>query len=209
MTEDRPQGLPPVLGQHLAQDLADSWPVLESTEVFRSGWVVALRADLVDRPGADDEAPFRRYVVEHPGAVVVLAIDAQDRVLVQRQYRHATGHRLIELPAGVRDHPGEDPVEVARRELLEEAGVSATEWTPLLSTFSSPGYTEERLHFFLARGLTSTGRDGFEPEHEEAELETFWVPFEELVERVLDGSIADGPTVQAVLAHAAARRRTG
>ncbi|MEQ6902147.1 NUDIX hydrolase [Nocardioides sp. YIM 152588] len=191
------------------EDLPETWPVLETDEVFRSGWVVALRSDLVTRPGADDEAPFRRFVVEHPGAVVVLAIDDEDRVLCQRQYRHATGHRLVELPAGVRDAPDEEPIEVARRELVEEAGLAASEWTPLLSTYSSPGYTEERLHFFLARGLSPADRGGFEPEHEEAELETFWVPFDALVERILDGTVADGPTVQAVLAHAAARRRTG
>lgn len=82
------------------QDTPASWPVDSSTDLHRDAWILALRADVVRRPGADDEAPFRRLVVEHPGAAVVLAIDAQDRVLCLRQYRHAAQRRLIELPAG-------------------------------------------------------------------------------------------------------------
>ncbi|MFD0807486.1 NUDIX domain-containing protein [Nocardioides caeni] len=189
------------------RDSPASWPVVASTDLHRDAWILALRADVVRRPGADDEEPFRRLVVEHPGAAVVLAIDADDRVLCLRQYRHAAQQRLIELPAGVCDHEGEDPLEVARRELLEEAAMTAERWTPLLSTFSSPGYSAERIHYFLAEGLGAGDRGDFVLEHEEADLETLWVPFDELVEAILRGDVADGPVVQVVLACEVLRKR--
>ncbi|MBM9461612.1 NUDIX hydrolase [Nocardioides sp. zg-536] len=183
------------------RDVAETWPVVSSTDLHRDGWVIALRSDLVRRPGAPaEEGTFRRLVVEHPGAAVVLAVDDEDRVLCLRHYRHAAGHRLVELPAGLCDVPGEEPVEVARRELREEAAFAARSWTHLLSTFSSPGYSAERIHYFLATGLSAVDRDGFVLEHEEAELEVLWVPFADLVDAVLAGQIADGPVVQAVLA---------
>ncbi|WP_231123760.1 NUDIX hydrolase [Nocardioides sambongensis] len=87
-------------------DRPESWPVLGSEDLHRDSWVVALRSDLMTRPNADGEAPFRRLVLEHPGAAVVLAIDEEDRVLCLAQYRHPAQHRLVELPAGVCDHPG-------------------------------------------------------------------------------------------------------
>ncbi|TNM50264.1 NUDIX hydrolase [Nocardioides albidus] len=182
------------------RDVPESWPVVESTDLHRDAWVVAFRSDRVRRPGADHEEPFRRLVLEHPGASVVLAIDADDRVLCLRQYRHPAQYRLVELPAGVIDHPGEDPEQVARRELREEAALAAEHWTHLLSTLSSPGYSAEWIHFYLAEGLSPADRGDFLLEHEEADLEVFWAPFADLVDAVLAGDVADGPVVQAVLA---------
>ncbi|UUW87918.1 NUDIX domain-containing protein [Pimelobacter simplex] len=182
------------------RDTPEVWPVDSSTDLHRDGWVLALRSDQVRRPGADDEGDFRRLVVEHPGAAVILAVDAEDRVLCLRQYRHPAAHRLVELPAGVCDHPGEDPVEVARRELREEASLAAERWTHLLSTWSSPGYSAERIHYFLAEDLSEADRGDFELRHEEADLEVLWVPFADLVDAILAGDVADGPVVQAVLA---------
>lgn len=179
-------------------DTAESWPVVSSADVHRDSWILALRSDQVTVPSGGE--PFRRLVVEHPGAVVVLALDEEDRALYLRQYRHPVRHRLLELPAGVRDAGDEPSVETARRELREEAELEATDWTPLLSTWSSPGYTSERIDYFVARGLTSASRGDFALEHEEAEMETLWVPFAELYDAVLDGRVADGPVVQAVLA---------
>lgn len=181
------------------QDVPESWPVVSTTDLHRDDWVLALRSDEVTRPGAVDEGAFRRLVVEHPGAAVILAIDDQDRVLCIKQYRHPAQQRLVELPAGVCDHPEEDPLEVARRELREEASLQATTWTHLLSTLSSPGYSAERIHYFLAEGLSEADRGDFVLAHEEADLEIVWVPFDELVEAILDGSVTDGPVVQAVL----------
>ncbi|SDJ87644.1 ADP-ribose pyrophosphatase [Nocardioides sp. YR527] len=191
----------------LRWDAAESWPVTKTEDLHRDGWVVALRADWINRPEHLDEEPFRRLVIEHPGAAVVLALDEDERALVITQYRHPAKRRFVELPAGLIDYPGEDPLDVAVRELREEVAHEAAEWTPLLSTYATPGITEEIHHFFLARGLTATDRDGFELEHEEAEMTIHWVPFEELLEAVLSGRATDSPVVQAVLAYDALKSR--
>lgn len=182
------------------RDVPESWLVEDSVDLHRDGWVVAFRSDRIRRPGAEDEEPFRRLVLEHPGAAVVLAIDDEDRVLCLKQYRHPAQSRLVELPAGVIDHPGEDPEDVARRELREEAALGAERWTHLLSTLSSPGYSAERIHYYLAEGLAPADRGDFELRHEEADLEVLWVPFADLVDAILAGDVTDGPVVQAVLA---------
>lgn len=182
------------------RDEPQSWPVESTQDLHRDGWVVALRADAVRRPGHPEEEPFRRIVMEHPGAAIVLAVDDRERVLCLWQYRHAAGRRFVELPAGLLDQAGEEPLEVAKRELVEEAGYAAAEWVHLTSTYSSPGISAEVAHLYLARGLTEVGRGDFEPAHEEADMEVGWVPFDDLVEAVLDGRLADAPLVIAVLA---------
>lgn len=184
-------------------DSDESWPVDESTDLFRDDWVMALRADRIRRPGDHDGETFRRLVLEHPGAAVVVALDGDDRVLCLRQYRHAARRRFVELPAGLCDVDGEDPLEVARRELREEAGLEAGEWVTLTSTYSSPGISSELMHFYLARDLAHADRGDFVPEHEEADMETLWVDFEELLVAVLDGRLRDAPIVLAVLLVAA------
>ncbi len=183
----------------LADQPDDSWPVVSSLDVHRDGWVIALRADRIQRPG-DASGDFNRFVLEHPGAVVILALDDQRRVVCLRQFRHAVRQRLIELPAGLRDETGEPAVETAKRELREEAEFEADDWMPLLNTWSSPGFTTERIEIFLARGLRPCSRGDFVLEHEEAEMERVLVPFDDLLAAVLDGRVADGPVVQAVLA---------
>lgn len=180
------------------EDTAATWPVVATEDLFRDDWVLALRRDVVHAPD-HDEVTFRRLVLEHPGAAVVLAVDARGRVCLLRQYRHAAGGWFIELPAGLCDVEGEDPLAVAQRELAEEAGLAAEEWTPLGATYSSPGITTERVHLYLAEGLTEVGRGDFEPTHEEAEMQLFWAPLEEVLEAILDGRVRDGPTVLAVL----------
>ncbi len=192
------------------RDVQESWPVVASHDVHRDGWVVALRADQVTGPGEHSGEPFRRLVLEHPGAVVVLAIDDQDRVLCLRQYRHPARTRFVELPAGLLDGPaGEDPLEVARRELREEAQLAAREWSHLVSAWSSPGLSSELIHYYVARGLSPMGRGDFEMLHEEAHLELFWVPFDDLLAAILDGRVGDAPLQVAVLAYDARRRRGG
>ena len=181
------------------RDVPAQWPVVGSVDLHRDDWVVALRGDDVTLP--DGGEPFRRIVLEHPGSVMVLAVDDDERVYTQTQYRHAVRHLVVELPAGLCDVPDEDPVEVARRELLEEAALVAREWSHLLSTWSSPGLSDERIQIYLARGLGHGDRGDFELVHEEALLEPRWVPFDDLLAAVLDGRVADGPVVQAVLAY--------
>lgn len=174
-----------------------------SVDLHRDGWVVALRGDSVTMPvgAAGDEAgePFRRLVLEHPGAAVVMALDERDRVVCLRQYRHPAQRRFVQLPAGLIDTPGEDPLEVARRELAEEVGLAAQQWTHLCSTWSSPGISSELVHLYLARDLSDVGRGDFEVHHEEADMEVFRVPFDQLLDAVLAGDVQEAGVMIAVL----------
>jgi 8-oxo-dGTP pyrophosphatase MutT (NUDIX family) len=179
-------------------DRPEEWPVEESLDLHRDDWVMALRADWIRRPGHPDEEPFKRLVLEHPGAAVILALDDADRAFCLWQYRHPARKRFVELPAGLCDAAGEQPIDVARRELREEAGLEAREWTPLGSTYSSPGISSEVMHLFLARGLSEVDRD-FDAAHEEAEMETGWVAYDDLLDAVLDGRITDAPVALSVL----------
>ena len=182
-----------------AGDAPEEWPVESSEDLYRSGLPFALRADKVRHPESPDEEPFTRVVLEHPGAVVVLAVDDDERVLCLRQYRHPARMRMLELPAGLLDVAGEEPRAAAERELLEEAGLEAREWTALASTYSSPGISSELIHYFLARGLAEADRGDFEAAHEEADMETVWVPYAELLAACLDGRVHDAPVLVAVL----------
>ena len=180
-------------------DRPEDWPVVESRDLHRGDWVVALRSDRIRHPDQPDGETFKRIILEHPGAVVVLAIDDQDRAVCLSQYRHAARQRFIELPAGVIDSD-EEPLEVGRRELREETGLEAGEWTHLLSAYSSPGYSAEMIHYYLARDLREVGRGDFVLAHEEADMELFRVPFAELLDAVLSGAVRDAPVALAVLA---------
>src|SRR5689334_9939057 len=103
------------------KDVPESWPVVRSEDHYRSDWVMAFRSDELHPPG--DERTFERLVLEHPGAVAVLAVDERRRAFCLWQYRHPAHRRFVELPAGLLDADGESPDETARRELREEAGL--------------------------------------------------------------------------------------
>ena len=190
------------------EDLADApqqWPVTGRRDLHRDAWVVALREDVITRPEHPEE--FSRISLEHPGAVIVMAVDEHERVMCLRQYRHTSGHEFVELPAGLRDAGDEPPVETAKRELREEVELEATDWRLLLSTFSSAGISDEVHDIFLARGLSHAPRGDFEMRHEEAEMEVFWTPVADLLEAVLQGRVRQGPLAQAVLAYEVLRQR--
>ncbi len=187
-------------------DRPESWPVHDVERIWNGGAPFSVRRDLISAPDQPDEQ-FGRLVLEHPGAVVILAVDEQERVLVLHQYRHPAAMRFVELPAGLLDEPDEDPVSAARRELQEEALLLAERWTHLFTTYSSPGLSSEKIAYYLAEGLSpAPDRGGFEPAHEEADMTTEWVAVGDLVQGVRDGRITDGPTAQAVLAYALFRR---
>jgi ADP-ribose pyrophosphatase len=172
-----------------------SWPVASSEELF-SSWLITVRQDKVQLP---DKHYAERTVVSHIGAVAVLALDDQDRVLMIRQYRHPAGRELWEIPAGLRDVSGEAMADTARRELAEETGYAAREWHALIDSYASPGITSERIRIFLARDLSPVESD-YQREGEEKFLRTAWVPLAEAVRAALAGRLHNGATVQAVLA---------
>ena len=185
------------------RDQAGSWPVTESSILAR-GRIVTVREDMVRLP---DGEVVSRELVEHPGAVAVVALDERDRVLLIRQYRHPVAATLWEIPAGLRDVDGEPLVETARRELAEEAGYQAADWRVLTDFLSSPGISTERLRVFLARDLTmvSAQANEYVRQHEEAYLTVAWVPLDEVVRGILAGDLHNGVAMVGVLSAYAAR----
>lgn len=169
-----------------------------STEVIYRGAITTLTVDQVRLP---DGKQAGREVVRHPDGVAVLALDGEDRAVLVTQYRYPLGRTLLEIPAGKLD-PGEDPRTGALRELSEEAGVEPEELTGLGSIFVSPGFCDERIYLYLARGLRQVERHPDEDEF----LSVSWMPFEELLGRVLSGEIEDAKTAAAVLKAALLRR---
>lgn len=159
-----------------------------STETVYSGAILALRLDQVSMPGG---RVVEREVIEHHGAVAVAAIDDDDNVVLINQYRHPIGRRLLELPAGLLDLPGEDPLVAAQRELAEETGLAAREWAVLVDVVLSPGFTDEALRVYLASGLHETHRP--EPELEEADLEVVRMPVDAAVRAALAGRSSTPP----------------
>ncbi len=185
------------------RDAAASWPVTESVQLA-GGTVAALRRDVVRMP---DGALVGREVVEHPGAVAVVALDEADRVLLIRQYRHPARAMLWEIPAGLRDVAGEPLLVTAQRELLEEAGCRAADWRLLADFFPSPGISTERLRVFLARQLTvvPAAERQYVRQHEEAYLTVDWLPLERAVHGILAGELHNGVAMVGILSAYAAR----
>lgn len=160
--------------------------------------------DRVDDPEA---TTVRREYLEHPGAVSILAMDAEERVLLLRQYRHPTRHELWELPAGLLDMDGEEPVHAAARELWEEVDLRAGRYDLLVDFLNSPGGSDEAQRVFLARDVEEVHADDrFTRSEEEAGIITAWVPLEDAVADVLAGRIQNPGAAIAVLAADAARR---
>lgn len=183
----------------------DSMPVRSRETVFE-GRVWSVVRDTV-RIGQIDTV---RDVVIHPGAVAVIAVDEEDRVLLIRQYRHPVAMYLFEPPAGLLDVSGEPPLETAVRELAEEAGIAAHSWCVLVDLFNSPGGSSEAIRVYLASDLTALpqGRPST-GEAEEAHLPQVWVPLDEAVDLVLSGAIGSPSGVAGILALDAIRRRGG
>lgn len=187
------------------RDVPETWQT-DGRVVRFTGHVWTVRTDRVAMPVGDTTEFVERDVVDHPGSVAVLALDAQDRVLLIRQYRHPVRHLLWEIPAGLRDVEGEPLWRTAERELAEEAGQQAEEWATLVDVFTSPGMSDERSRIFLARGL-STAEVDFERVHEEADMPVEWVPLDEALAYVLAGDLHNSLAATGILAAHAARAR--
>ncbi|MBW0015811.1 NUDIX hydrolase [Mycobacterium sp.] len=167
----------------------------ESSETLYAGKIFALRSDRVRMPGG---ALAVREVVEHYGAVAIVAMDEQDNVAIVYQYRHAFRRRLWELPAGLLDVAGEPPHLTAARELQEEVGLQASTWQVLVDLDSAPGFSDESVRVYLATGLTQVARP--EAHHEEADMTMRWVPVAEAARQVFSGEIVNAIAVAGILA---------
>lgn len=147
-----------------------------------------------------------REFVAHTGAVAVLAIDDDDRMLAIQQYRHPIRERNWELPAGLLDVEGEDPLESGKRELAEEADLVAADWEPLITLHTTPGGSDEIIHVYRATGLAAAP-EVFDRDGEEADIVTRWVSVDDAVDAVLAGRARNGIFMAAVLAEHARRTR--
>lgn len=168
-------------------DVVDSEIVLEAP-------ILAIRRDQVRMPGGNISA---REIVEHFGAVAVVATDEDNRLYLLNQWRQAAGQRLVELPAGLLDVADEDPLEAAKRELVEEAGLEAESWSLLTDMFSSPGFAEEAVRIYLARGLRAVDKP--EAHDEEADMTASWIDVEDAVAMALRGENLNGIALSGIL----------
>jgi ADP-ribose pyrophosphatase len=169
-------------------DRPEQWPVSASETVLDTSRVISVRQDRLRSPALDDD----------------------ERVLLVSQYRHPVGHRLLEVPAGLLDVPGEPYHLAAARELYEEGHVRADEWRVLVDIFTSPGMTTESTRVFLARGLTAVADvDRHVGVHEEADMPVSWAPLADVADAVLAGRLHNPILVSGVLAAWSARSRGG
>jgi len=175
------------MSQQDEKDLTEH--TLSSEQVFR-GVLLDVRRDQVKLP--DGKQAVREYI-RHPGAVTIIALHDDGRMVLERQFRYPVGQVFLELPAGKID-PGEDILECAKRELREETGFTAREWQHLGVLHLCIGYSDERIEVFLARGLTAGGRALDEGEF----LEVLAMSPEEIEQAIRDGRLTDGKTLSAL-----------
>lgn len=174
-----------------------AYPVLRSEPLYE-GTVVSLRRDTVRM---SDGSAAEREVVDHPGAVGVVALDEQENVLLVNQYRHPVQQRLEELPAGLLDVDGEHALAAAQRELAEEAGITAATWHVLVDLYTTPGMSNEAIRIFLARTLSPVPQDQrFRPEGEELTMTLRRVPLAHAVQAALSGRLTNAAAVAGILA---------
>jgi ADP-ribose pyrophosphatase len=171
-----------------------------SSEVSYQGPLFRVTRDRIKEPGADIEST--REVVRHNGSVVILAIDSSKSkkdpwVVIERQYRHAAGQYLWELPAGKLD-PGEEPLTGAQRELQEETGYRAKKWKLLIEYWASPGFLGEAMKLYLAEGLIA----GEAHPEEDEKIDFRLVKLSEVLKKIAKGEIQDGKTLVGTLLYA-------
>jgi ADP-ribose pyrophosphatase len=187
--------------RHTAERLAD--PLAErlvASELIHRGRVLEFRVDTVERA---DGRRARRDVAVHPGAVAIVAVDAGERVLLVRQWRHPAGRALLEIPAGTLDRDPasgvtESPDHAARRELEEETGCRAGRLERLAEFWTAPGFATERMFLYLATDLVEAGPDRLDPDEDEA-LELVRLPWREAVEAAERGEIEDAKSLVGIL----------
>jgi 8-oxo-dGTP pyrophosphatase MutT (NUDIX family) len=166
-----------------------------SSDTLHTGKIFALRLDRVRMPGGN---VVTREVIEHYGAVAIVAMDSDGRIPLVYQYRHAFGRRLWELPAGLLDVADEAPHLAAARELREEAGLQAQTWQVLADLNSAPGFSDESVRVFLATELTEVDKP--ESFDEEADMTVEWYPLADAVQKIFTGEIVNSLAVGGILA---------
>ncbi len=177
-------------------------PEVVSSETAFEGKIWNIRRDVFRY----NEAEITREYVDHPGAVAVFAMDDDERVLLIKQYRHPVRHREWEIPAGLLDVAGEDPLHAAKRELAEEADFEADRWNVLGEFYTSPGGSDEAIRIYLARSLSAKDH-AFDRFDEEADIEVRWVALDELVDAVLTHRVQNPSlTIAALTAHISRER---
>ncbi len=173
--------------------------VLRSERVF-DGRLLKLRVDRVALPSGRETT---REVVEHPGAVAIVPLLDDGRAVLVRQYRHAVGRALLEIPAGTLDQPGESVEDAAARELAEETGYTAARLERLAAFYPAPGFATEHMTLFLATGLTAGDQGVMEDE----EITVEFVPLDEVPERLARGDFSDAKTRAGLLLARERRQR--
>ena len=163
-----------------------------SSQTIFEGHIIKVTLDEAELPNGKLAG---REVVYHPGGVTVLALDEDGSVPLVRQFRYPIQRLLLELPAGKLDRDSEDQLEAAKRELSEETGLEAEEWTYLGHMLVSPGFCDEQVHLYLARNLKRKEQHLDEDEFLNVEV----MQFDDLLAQVMDGTIEDAKTVAATL----------
>ena len=161
-----------------------------SSEMKFDGKLIKVTYDIAEVNGKE----AWREVVHHPGASAVVAIDEDNRIIMEKQFRYALNDYLLEIPAGKLD-AGEDPLVCAKRELEEETGIIASEWISLGTIATSPGFCNEVIHLYVAKGLSKGEIHWDEDEYVEVERYTF----DELLQRIKDEKIKDSKSLSALL----------
>ena len=199
----KPVATKPVSKKPAAKKPRAAGPKLLSSELAFKGRVFNVFTDTLLEPGGHRHT---KDVIRHNGSVVMLAVDerknpADPDVILERQYRHAAGQYLIELPAGSRN-PGEAPLAAAKRELIEETGFRARRWKMLIRYFASPGFLGEWMQIYLARDI----REGTATPELDEHIEVLRMPLSQAMKMIAEGKIHDGKTLIGLSLYDAARR---
>ncbi|HWZ01590.1 MAG TPA: NUDIX hydrolase [Edaphobacter sp.] len=193
----------PIASKPSAKKKSSSNPKLISSKLAYRGKVFSVFTDTVEEPGGNINV---RDVIRHNGSVVILAVDESNNpndpdIIFERQYRHAAGQFLLELPAG-RVEPKEATLAAAKRELIEETGYRAKRWMLLTKYFASPGFLGEWMQIYLARDI----REGVSTPEPDENIEVLRLPLSEALALVAANKIHDGKTLIGLLLYDAARR---